>query len=858
MPAHLMITGWSGASWRRLHDLGEDGLLPTAWDLVDRGALGTLAATRPEALVPLWTTLATGRRAHAHGLLDDSLIETRDGAEQIAPASARQRLRTTLWERIAAAGGRALVVGWPGTQDSGLQLDPTGDPTADPASDLAIVSDLFGQSRLARTDGLLAGALHPPTLAGRLAECWVQPEEIDAESIAFFVPDWQQVQQQRDPRLGLIAEALALTLSRQAAFTALLADGDWDLAAVCWPLVERLAPVFDGAPAPFDRVMERAYRLLDTLLANALEQAAPRQSWLISPDARLGPGPGPSQAGQGAGSAQLEVLSRSGTGFLVAAGEGISADHLVHGASVLDLFPTWLAAAGQAVPAPLPGRILAELFTEPPTPERVENRPPEDAAPIAPGAPIWTADALMGHLLAGPLATEDRPPRTDPRHLARQRQRLDWHRAQSLLDAGLAQQALPIIEDLQRAFPEHPLAALQLAETRIQLGDLVGARQAAAALLDQAPGALPARLLMARLEREAGHHEAALAQLTQAEAEGADSAQLHSQIAYTQLYLRRWAEAAASYTRALALSPDDLGAHLGRARALLALRRFAEAREHALAAVGVDFHRPLGHFYLGLALVRQGELEAGLKALQVAAAQAPDAAGAHAWILRVMKRLQRPAEERQPHLEALHRLRFQRKARRARVRDLPPPTAESLPAPADEPPFDWSALDAIPDTPPQPRDLVLVTALPGGGGAALMHRLRRLGWRLTDDPEQAIRRLDGDPSPLAQGEGRVLLMAPVLLGALPRLHHYQVLLVRQPPERVAEALSGRAGELGLGRDALIRLVDRYQRGLHQFLAAAPHVDLVDLDDQDLGLDDDALQASLSTQLGQHRVAAFAG
>ena len=46
---------------------------------------------------------------------------------------------------------------------------------------------------------------------------------------------------------------------------------------VCWPLVDALVPVFGAAEAPFERVVERAYVLLDQLLASALDQALPDQ-----------------------------------------------------------------------------------------------------------------------------------------------------------------------------------------------------------------------------------------------------------------------------------------------------------------------------------------------------------------------------------------------------------------------------------------------------------------------------------------------------------------------------------------------------------------------------------------------------
>lgn len=172
---------------------------------------------------------------------------------------------------------------------------------------------------------------------------------------------------------------------------------------------------------------------------------------------------------------------------------------------LLDLLPTWMAADGHPIPAPLPGRVLTELFSLPPVPR-----------------------------IAEPAAVTD----TNP-------------------------------------MPGHS-------------DDMVRAGQ-----------------LLARAE--------------QASARGPE---VHNRIAYTLLRLRRWDQALGRYDQTLALAPDDLGAHLGKPCAPLALRRFAQTRDQAVQAIRLDFHRPLGHDYLGLALARLGDPKAALKALKIAATQA--------------------------------------------------------------------------------------------------------------------------------------------------------------------------------------------------------------------------------------------
>jgi tetratricopeptide (TPR) repeat protein len=857
MPVSQLIAACPGATWRQLHALTEPGLLPTMAQLLETGALGTLVATRPNTTVPLWTTIATGEPAHRHGLLHRNLIHADAVGERVVLAGAAQRAKPALWELAAAAGRSVLVVGWPGSHQPGVRLRP--------ADNCTLVSDLFASPALAQRESLLHDAIRPSELVERLRQARMTPEELDAESIGYFVPDWQQVEQQRDWRLAFIAGALAETLSHQAAFTDQLAERDWDLAVVCWPLIEALAPVFTDAAPPYDQVMPRAYALLDQLLAHCLAQAQPRLTWVLSADAAQGPAT--AKRGKSAGG-DLRLVRYRGDGFLVAAGPDLVSDALVPQASVLDLLPTWLAAAGCPLPVDLPGKVIDGLFREPPKPIRADTGTPESAdgriRPASEPEPELSADSRFLRLLHA-----DAPdPSRDPKAVERVANQCEWNRALSLLDAGLDREALPLLEALHERLPEQPLPAQQLAQTRLTLRDLDGAREAAEAALDLAPDAVPALLLSSRIACEGGDYDGALTLLAQAETHGADTVALHRQIAYTQLFLHRWADAVARYDRALALDPEDLGSHLGKARALLALRRFGEARDWSRRALGLEPDRALAHFYLGIALVRLREFESGLASLQAATALAPTSHGAHAWVVRVLKHLKRPSEEISLHLQAMQRIRFLRERRAEEARRLEAAraeeqamasgaTGESSSAQFDEEAFDWSAIDAIPEAPPQPLDLVLISALPGGGVEALARRLRAAGLNLTE-PERTITDLGDGLQAFPASEEQIARIQPQLLAQLPRLHHYQVLFVLQPAAQVAAALSAAAADQGLPPGEVARLADRFQRGTVRLLHAMPQIDPLILTAADLDAPAEVLLAQVQAQVGEPRIAARSG
>ncbi len=69
-------------------------------------------------------------------------------------------------------------------------------------------------------------------------------------------------------------------------------------------------------------------------------------------------------------------------GILLAHGDGVARGTLAHAAELVDVAPTILASAGVPVPADMDGRVLAELFVDPPA-----------VAYAAPAAPAGDADA---------------------------------------------------------------------------------------------------------------------------------------------------------------------------------------------------------------------------------------------------------------------------------------------------------------------------------------------------------------------------------------------------------------------------------------------------------------------------------
>jgi tetratricopeptide (TPR) repeat protein len=97
--------------------------------------------------------------------------------------------------------------------------------------------------------------------------------------------------------------------------------------------------------------------------------------------------------------------------------------------------------------------------------------------------------------------------------------------------------------------PAHADARVGVARCRYGRGDLAGARERAAAVLEDNPRHAPAALLLGTLEAEAGRDEEAVRWLRVAEAEGADPSGVSYQLAQALRRVGRTAEADAAHRR---------------------------------------------------------------------------------------------------------------------------------------------------------------------------------------------------------------------------------------------------------------------------------------------------------------------
>src|SRR3954469_19290865 len=194
----VLLIGWDAADWRIIRPLVERGRMPHLAKLIAGGASGNLASPSPMLSPMLWTSLATGKRPHKHGI--HGFTEPRPEGDGIRAVSSTSRTTKSLWNILTQRGLRSHVVNWYASHP------------AEPINGVC-VSDRFAVT----PPGpglpwpLAEEAVHPPDVSDVMAELRVRPEEMDASTLLPFVPGADRIDQDADKRLLALAVILART-----------------------------------------------------------------------------------------------------------------------------------------------------------------------------------------------------------------------------------------------------------------------------------------------------------------------------------------------------------------------------------------------------------------------------------------------------------------------------------------------------------------------------------------------------------------------------------------------------------------------------------------------------------------------
>lgn len=108
-PGPVIVIGVDGADWNIINPLMEQGKLPYFAQLVEQGSSGILETIRPTKSPVIWTSIATGKSMHKHGILDWVYVDKNNNQ---VPYSGGDIKVKTFWKILGEENFRAGVINW--------------------------------------------------------------------------------------------------------------------------------------------------------------------------------------------------------------------------------------------------------------------------------------------------------------------------------------------------------------------------------------------------------------------------------------------------------------------------------------------------------------------------------------------------------------------------------------------------------------------------------------------------------------------------------------------------------------------------------------------------------------------------
>ena len=366
----VLLIGWDAADWQVIHPLVDAGLMPHLQGLIEGGVIGNLASLSPMLSPILWASIATGKRAYAHGVR--GFIEPTPDRSGVRPVGSQTRQCKALWNILSQAGRPSVVCGW--------QSNHPAEPIQG-----AMVSNLFALAPAGATPEnwpLAAGSVSPEQLRETLKDLRVHPREIEGSLIQQLIPSAARLDQ-KDPVIQqmftFVTERLAEVITLQAAASELLENKAWDLGAIYYECIDqmghkfmpfhppRLPEVHEGDFEIYKEVMTGIYRFHDLMLARMLELAGPDTYVMLVSDHGFQSGPNRPRV-------QVEPAQwHRPQGVFLLSGPGIAKDQMIEGATLLDIAPTILTLLGLPVGEDMEGKVLVNAFAEQPEITRIPS-----------------------------------------------------------------------------------------------------------------------------------------------------------------------------------------------------------------------------------------------------------------------------------------------------------------------------------------------------------------------------------------------------------------------------------------------------------------------------------------------------
>jgi hypothetical protein len=609
----LLILGWDAADWQVIDPLLARGHMPNLAKLLAAGTRADLRTLDPKLSPILWSSIATGKTADKHGILN--FVEPNPSGQGVRVSSSTTRRTKALWNILTQRGLRVHAVGWYASHPA----EPIGG---------TCVTNLLTEQMPAAAGApwpMLDGTVHAvgpaaADVAARVAAARVRTADVTRERLKVLLPDVAQAGR-GDARPATLAKEFARMLSLHGAALAALRGGDWDCAMVFHDTIDTIGHHFMEYRAPrmphvkpadlrlYGGVMDQVYRMHDRLLGELLDACGAGTSVILVSDHGFHSGADRPVIHDVTKEerAALEARWHRQFGIAVFAGPGFKAGERIAAPTLLDVTPTALAALGLPVGLDMDGRVVGEAFVEPPAMQTVPSwdDQPGDAGLHPPEMrqdPFEAADALRQLIDLGYMADtgDDQQALVDLT-----RRESNFNLAVVCMTTGKPAKAVPLFRVLAEERPDDVRYRSVLAQAEHAAGEHAAALVSIDRWMQLAPGAPEPALLHVAVLAALGRSDEAGAALASLESVHARDGALARSLAELCAVVGRWERSAEHAARAIAHDGAAPEPHVTAARAALELGHFEACAEHCLDATERLMVLPEAHYLLGAGVGRR-------------------------------------------------------------------------------------------------------------------------------------------------------------------------------------------------------------------------------------------------------------
>jgi len=837
----VLLVGWDGADWKVASPLVDQGKMPNLERLIDTGVMGNISTLYPVLSPMLWTSIATGKRAHKHGI--HGFTEPNPVNGKIRPVTNLGRKCKAIWNILQQSGYCSNVVGW-------WPSHP-----AEPISGV-MVSNHFQTvvAPLSKPWPLVEGTIHPAEKSNSLSKFRIHTNELTAQQLLPFIPNAAKIDQEKDKRISGVAKTLAEISSIHAVATAIMQHEPWDFMGIYYDGIDHFSHGFMKYHPPrmdwvseedfeiYQHVIESAYCFHDMMLGVLLKLAGPDTTVILMSDHGFHPDQlRPRSVGNEPAGAAEEHRQ---FGMLVINGPGIKKDELVFGASLLDITPTVLNLFDLPVAHDMDGRVLKDIFEQSPEIEFIdswENVAGEDGQ-HPPGKLIDPLDSHESLKQLADLGYIELGEEDDGKATQGAVRELKYNVARDLMDCGQLEQASDALSELWDSNPDEGRFGVKLFFCYLRLEEIENAEATLERIIERKKQTMVAsKEKLEKLKDEIGEVDAndvdirkvrklhKLARRASANPhtlfylkgsllfakeeyeealdmmERARSVQTHSlpslqqKIANCLMKLERWGEAQKEFESVLLMDPTRPLAHLGMGKCCIGKRQFKKAISSIRSSLGLVHFNPAGHYLLGRCLAAVGRNGKAVSSLKTALHQNPGLSHCHLLLSELY------SEAGDKSQAEKHRIAAQTIANRKA--DVSSKAGMQIEGPEDLTAMEesYGIGHILNDTDAFEIEdvVVVVSGLPRSGTSMMMQVLEAGGVKILADENRAadqsnkkgyfeyepVKKLRENNSWLGESQGTAIkIVAPLLPCLLPRIR-YRVIFMARPLGKTIESQS---------------------------------------------------------------------